>query len=398
MVLNKTRKFSGPSSMRFIHYAYASNVKKNGAAPVYLLVHFPGSGKVKLNSGVEVEIGKWNADKQRVKGASSKSNDQNLILQNFMAKATRVVTDYRLAQLPLTKEAFKREMENPSDRLDFIQFWEREAEHRRKSGVVVLSSYQTELQSLTRLKKYVSHLNFNDISPEFLEAFEGFLRKNMKLQASTTHKTIKHFKTYFRKAGVRGIKTADPFKHYTMPKPETSKIVWLRKEELYRLRELHASSFLNSTQRHVLSAFLFAAHTGLRKSDWNKVTPENFNENGFLVFVPHKTRRHSKQLRIPVPDLARQYLNEKAPLLDLYSDQATNRTLKEIARICDIKKQVTTHVARHTFASLFIQSGGNVVALQKILGHSKIEDTMIYVHLHTKDLETEMQVFNRFIE
>ena len=64
--------------------------------------------------------------------------------------------------------------------------------------------------------------------------------------------------------------------------------------------------------------------------------------------------------------------------------------MKDIARICGIKKRVTFHVGRHTFATQFLIIGGKVEVLQKLMGHSKMETTMIYVHI--VDTQKEDQI------
>lgn len=67
-------------------------------------------------------------------------------------------------------------------------------------------------------------------------------------------------------------------------------------------------------------------------------------------------------------------------LFDCPADQTVNYRLKEIAAIAGIKKHLTTHVGRHTFGFLYLLMGGKVEELQEIMGHSKIETTMIYTH------------------
>ena len=73
-------------------------------------------------------------------------------------------------------------------------------------------------------------------------------------------------------------------------------------------------------------------------------------------------------------------------LLPVASNQKVNAYLKEIAVGCKIKKTLTFHLARHTFATTFLISGGKVEVLQKLLSHSRIDTTMIYVHI-TRDVE-----------
>ena len=84
-------------------------------------------------------------------------------------------------------------------------------------------------------------------------------------------------------------------------------------------------------------------------------------------------------------------IDKKDIFLGNYTGEYMNRELKEIANILGIRKKITFHTSRHTFATNFLICGGRVEHLQKILGHSKITDTMIYVHII--DSITDVQIF-----
>ena len=66
--------------------------------------------------------------------------------------------------------------------------------------------------------------------------------------------------------------------------------------------------------------------------------------------------------------------------------------MKDIALKCRIRKNLTTHVARHTFATDFLRRGGKVEHLQNLLGHTKITTTMIYGHTEEKDAFEQMRL------
>ena len=134
--------------------------------------------------------------------------------------------------------------------------------------------------------------------------------------------------------------------------------------------------------------FLFSCFTGLRISDVTNLTNDNIIENT-LAFTAVKT---SKFQRISLNDSAKKYLDPKLIFKSAYTGEYINRELKNIAKICGIRKVITYHVARHTFATNFLICGGRVENLQKILGHSKITDTMIYVHI--VESITDIQIHN----
>ena len=84
------------------------------------------------------------------------------------------------------------------------------------------------------------------------------------------------------------------------------------------------------------------------------------------------------------------FANPKYLLNENFTNEYVNRELKEICKFRGINKRVSFHVSRHTFATNFLVSGGRVEHLQKLLGHSNIRETMIYVHI--VESITNMQV------
>ncbi len=95
-------------------------------------------------------------------------------------------------------------------------------------------------------------------------------------------------------------------------------------------------------------------------------------------------------------------INDESPhrlrghIFNLFADQTINKQLKEIMKVGEINKNVTFHTGRHTFATIFLSKTKNLGALKQLLGHSSINETMIYAHILTEDIEKEMQVFNEY--
>jgi site-specific recombinase XerD len=80
-------------------------------------------------------------------------------------------------------------------------------------------------------------------------------------------------------------------------------------------------------------------------------------------------------------------------LFNPVTEQRMNANIKDIAHLAGIKKPLTNHSARHTFATLFIKKTSDVATLQRLLGHSRIEETMVYVHISEENLVEQMKRF-----
>jgi len=74
------------------------------------------------------------------------------------------------------------------------------------------------------------------------------------------------------------------------------------------------------------------------------------------------------------------------------SNQKLNSYLKEIADLCSIKKNLTFHIARHTFATTVTLSNGvPIETVSKLLGHTKIATTQIYARVIERKVSEDMQ-------
>lgn len=114
-----------------------------------------------------------------------------------------------------------------------------------------------------------------------------------------------------------------------------------------------------------------------------------------------KRTKTNEPIKIPLLPKAKEIIDryKKDPnnmvserLLPIYSNHMINRTLKDIAVVCDIKKNVTFHVARHTFATAIALSNGvPIETVSKLLGHTKLSTTQIYAKVVEKKVGEAMQ-------
>ena len=80
-------------------------------------------------------------------------------------------------------------------------------------------------------------------------------------------------------------------------------------------------------------------------------------------------------------------------MFPIYSNQKTNEYLKEIATSCGIDKDISFHMARHTFATLTLSKGVPIESVSRMLGHKNIKTTQIYARITNKKIEEDMAKF-----
>jgi len=138
--------------------------------------------------------------------------------------------------------------------------------------------------------------------------------------------------------------------------------------------------------------------TGIRISDLKTITCDNIVGDK-LIFFPVKTRNIKRTpVRIPLNSFAKHLIadegNKTGPLFNCLSEAQMNLKIKDIVRGDKIYKDLTLHCARHTFATIWLNKTKDVVALQKLLGHGDIKQTMIYVHITDGMVANEMKNFD----
>lgn len=357
-------------------------IRTDGTCAVYLQIFL---NKEKKIIPLDFSVAPIHFENQRVKATHPFANDFNLIIEKALADINKIEINYRLSNVPLTIEKLVLEYTNPSSRMDFCTFWQAEMEnqkHKLKPG-----TYRQQMSVLGKLKKYKPVVYFYEIDNDFIAKIEKHLKVKLGNSDNTVASFIKSFKKYLHIANKRGIIT--PVLHDDIKRASfTTSREFLLPAEIVKLYNYYSADFVNATHKAILSRFLFSCFTGLRISDIQKLTTDNF-AGDLLFFTSEKTGKIQK---MKLNNSALKFIDPEAVFYGNFSNEYINRELKFIAKACAIKKTISFHVARHTFATNYLLSGGNVVNLQKLLGHSKIDETMIYVHV--VESITDIEIMN----
>lgn len=149
----------------------------------------------------------------------------------------------------------------------------------------------------------------------------------------------------------------------------------------------------------VRDSFLFSCFTGLSYVDLRNLTEDDIHEiNGCKVIVIDRQKTATK-CSIPLFRQAELIIDkyedkrcDGGRLLPMLSNQKTNQYLKEIGAKCGIKKHLTFHLARHTFATMALSKGVSIETISKVLGHTKIQTTEIYARVTPNKILEEMGI------
>ena len=350
-------------------------VNKHGLSPIYLIITSQGK-RIRERLGVEVRPEDWDEKNSRLKKSAENAVEYNLIIDNVLKKITNIRTEYHLTDKALTLEKLVQEYNNASSNFCFVAFMEKYVnEQNIKAG-----SLRKEKSRIAKIKRFQKEIPFSQITIEWVERYKSYMAKECKNNANTIDSNLKTLKKYLHMAEKYGIRLnidTDDIKTRT----HRSNRVNLSFPELDKLKDFYFSSYINPRLKLPLGYFLFSCYTGLRINEVKKLKRESVGKT--ITFTSDKT---GKTNTIPVNNSARSFVEHYPDLfIKWISEQKMNDYIREAVNIVGINKRVSFHTARHTFATNFLRKGGKVEDLQKLLDHSDISTTMVYVHI----IETE---------
>jgi len=391
IIPESTHDFFDKITVRFTD----NKVNKDGNKKLYLQLYILGK-KVMLPVGIFLNPQFWDKTNHRVLPDHPDSSTMNIIIGKAMSTVNNIFIKYYLSEKELTPEKMRTEYINPTLQVDFYGWMEQTIKERK--GVITQSSITMHLSVLNKLRGFRKDLCFSDIDKKFITDLEKHFKVKLGNNNNTINKCIKTLKTYIHIAVDRELISKDPFADYKRKPVEVDRVI-LSEEEIAKLLDIHSKRQGNSAQLRALNYFLFSYYAcGVRISDIKRLEWKNIISNT-LVFAPVKTSNVSgKIIHIPLSKMANRlarYENKFAisgRIFNCLSDQQTNKVLKEICKVHKIPKNISFHSARHSFATNFLKHNrGDIATLKELLGHSKIEQTMVYVHIDEDDKKNSIK-------
>ena len=343
---------------------------KNGLSPIEVSVTIGKERRViRLPKYVRSED--FNVKKQRVK----RNEVLNCYLDAVKIKFTQIETEMLKRNMPITSRTVIDVFQNgfADTNITFLSLFDKhneDAKTRAKRGLISPVTYQKYL--LTRkmfadfLRNKLNHgdILLVDITPTMIEQFYIYL--NGLMAKNTAIHKMKIIKKILKIAIEEGYIRAMPFK-IKLAK-DTLQYTPLSLDEL---RTIRSRQFATGRMAQVRDVFIFACYSGLAFTDLKNLTKEDIltDEAGkeWIVKPRHKTKIIS---HIPLLPIAKEILEKYDYKLPVLTNQKYNSYLKELADVCGINKNLHSHLARHTFATILLNSGVDMVSVSKILGHS----------------------------
>ncbi len=380
--------------------------KSDGLAGIYCRITVDGT-RAEMSISRKVPIDKWDAIVGKVRGVSAIAQEINELMRSvenaILDKQRELIKQGVLFNATDLRDAYLGKKQDYKKILDLFKEHNDKIYRLISTGEYALGTYKRYDTVCNHLGEYIklnykcSDIPIKDIDYKFIEGFAFFLKSEKSCANNTTLKYIRNFKKVMRIAQAHNYISKDPFINWKMKKKIVNR-EFLSEDEIKRMAE---KEFEMDRLNQVRDIFIFACFTGLAYVDVQKLTHDDIllgiDGSKWIKIKRTKTDTPSS---IPILPEAQRILNKYVDypqkkitnkLLPVASNQKVNAYLKEIAVGCKIKKTLTFHLARHTFATTVTLSRGvPIETVSKMLGHTNLSTTQHYAKVLDLKISRDM--------
>lgn len=379
-------------SVRF--FQKNNRVSQDGKSAVYARITYDKQ-RIEISTKRNIDCSKWSNSLQKVNGTNPVVKDINQFFESFKntiynAHSELVKERKEITVFAIKDRALGLDVNQAQGLIELMDYHHAYISRLKGSDyapgtIIRYETLKRLVLEFLRVKLNKTEVSLEDLDHRFVLEFDLYLKTVRKNANNTATKYLKNLKSILNFGRQNDWTENDPFKKVKF-RLETVTRQCLTMEEIKQIENHH---FTNERIQVIKDIFLFCCYTGLCYVDVLKMSKDNLcvgiDSNQWLVFSRTKTNVEVKMPlhRIPL-ELIEKYKNHptvvvKNVLFPVLSNQKMNAYLKEIADICGITKNLTMHIARHTFATtITLTNGMPIETVSKLLGHTKLSTTQHY--------------------
>ena len=276
-------------------------------------------------------------------------------------------------ELALMQNDNDLQLSNWKTKANFVEYFKNLADSKAAFEKAWRNTYK-HLKDFTK-----GQISFKQVDPDFCESFKDYLLEHVS--TNTAHTYFSKIKAALNKAIKERIIFYNPANGIQIKLKDSNR-------QFLTLKEVKTIKDIPCENEQVKNAFLFSCFTGLRISDIRALTFNSIRE-GYLHFQQQKTRGVERiKLSQSALDILREQkqrrLKGNTLVFKLPSETTIRKYLRAWIEAAGIKKRISFHCARHTFATMCLTSDIDLFTVSKLLGHRDIKDTQIYAKLIDK--------------
>ncbi len=397
-----------------IHFRIVkTKINNKGLVPIYLRLTVDQK-RIEYSISRRVEPKLWSKKAQRAMGTNRDVVEINNHIDNLKHKLYKIHQKLVDNDEMITATSMMNLLKGGGKKVRFAL--EVFREHNERTDLLAgkdisVSTAKRYWVCYNHIKQFIEeeyHLEdykLRDIDYRFITKLEFFLKTVRLCNHNSALKYINNFKKIIRIALANQWMDRDPFNNYKVQFQAVER-EFLTAEEVETLykKELHFDRL-----KLVRDMFIFSCYTGLAYSDVEKLSKADITigiDGGKWISI--KRTKTNTRSSIPLLPIAQEILNRYAyhpqvikseRLIPVFSNQKSNAYLKEIAMLCGITKTLTTHLARHTFATtITLTNGVPIESVSKMLGHKSLRTTQHYAKIVDRKVSDDMKMLKDKLE
>ncbi|MEI6683797.1 MAG: tyrosine-type recombinase/integrase [Bacteroidota bacterium] len=350
-----------------------------GAALVQIEILLPDGKQKYVGTGLKVTASEWDAKQRQITGPFATR------LNNQIAEKIAKIRAHELTLIEKNIRLTANEVNIALEVVDagsFVAFMRVQAAARKN---ITNGTRSLHLRVADRLEKH-GIIRFTDLTYLNIVSFDQFISKELKAQPSRYkhHQVVKCYINMATKAQI--------IDYYSNPYLNFNSVKGKHKIRT-RLDDNEIEALIKKPASVTRDCAVFQLFTGITHKDLEQLTKNNLRRDGSDVWLEGLRKKSGEMYTIYLLPEAVEIIDRYAghdkliPCRDLW---AYNRDLKLLAARCGISKELSTYVLRHTAATWMLRKGVPITTISSILGHNKIETTLIYARLEKQIMKEQM--------
>ena len=395
------------TSVSILFYIKRAKVNNLGVCPIYTRVTV-NAKRFEFSTNKSINPDKWSSEGSKIKGTSEEARTINSHLDYLKNQILQAEKKHIKKDISVSSENLKNELFGLSEtKRMLVPIFQ---DHNNKIKELVgkeyapgtLERYTTSLKHTIEFMQWkynISDIDITKIDHAFITDYEFWLRSVRNCANNTAVKYIKNFNKIIKICLANDWLDKNPFANYKSKVKEVERVYLTEKE----IQSIINKDFKTERLSLVRDIFLFSCFTGLAYIDVKNLTKSNisFGIDGEKWIFTHRQKTESAS-KIPILPVTQMIIdkyenhpqcNNEVKLLPILSNQKMNAYLKEIAAVCEIEKELTFHIARHTFATtVTLTNGVPIESVSKMLGHKNLRTTQHYAKVLDRKVSEDMKI------
>jgi integrase len=383
-----------------------AKANSKGLVPIWARITIDGK-RAECSVKKQISSALWDAEKNRAKGNSDEARSINNYLVMVQAELTKhyniLLSTKDFVTAEDVKNSYKGIKEEKKTFLELYSLYIQKLSERKEIEDLSdgrFKRFKVLHKKCAEFIKYQfkkSDLPLDEVKMSFIVELEHYLRTVKMIGYNTTMKYMKDLKQVMKYGVMVEYISSNPFENFKCSYKKVKRD-FLDQEEL---ELLYRKNFKIQRLEEVRDCYLFSCYTGYAYSDAEALTSNDIaigiDGEKWIIRDRIKTETTENVPLLPIAlEIIAKYKNHPYckthdKLLPMNSNQRYNAYLKEIADMCGIKKNLTSHTARHTFATtVLLMNDVPMETAMELLGHTDIRTTQIYGKIVQKKISNDM--------